>query len=63
LLDLLAQAILSEGLKVIAAGANPMLLTRGLDKGAAALLAELTRMAQPLHGRGDAAHDQQRVVV
>jgi chaperonin GroEL len=51
----LAQAILSEGLKVIAAGASPLLLKRGLDKGAAALLAELTRMAQPVHGRGDIA--------
>jgi chaperonin GroEL len=51
----LAQAILSEGLKVLAAGANPMLLKRGLDKGAVALLAELTRMAQPVHGRGDIA--------
>jgi chaperonin GroEL len=51
----LAQAILAEGLKVIAGGANPMQLKRGLDKGAVALLAELTRMAQPVHDRGDIA--------
>src|SRR5436305_12752662 len=37
----LAQAIVTEGLKMVAAGANPMLLTRGLHKGAAALVAEL----------------------
>ncbi|HEX2772219.1 MAG TPA: TCP-1/cpn60 chaperonin family protein, partial [Micromonosporaceae bacterium] len=32
----LAQAIVTEGLKVVAAGANPMLIKRGLDKGAEA---------------------------
>ncbi len=33
----LAQAIVTEGLKNVAAGANPMLLKRGIDKGVAAL--------------------------
>jgi chaperonin GroEL len=33
----LAQAIVNEGMKNVAAGANPMLLKRGLDKGVAAL--------------------------
>src|SRR3989454_7311959 len=32
----LAQAIITEGMKVVAAGANPMLIKRGLDKGAEA---------------------------
>ena len=32
----LAQAIVTEGLRNVAAGANPMLLKRGIDKGAAA---------------------------
>src|SRR6266542_6792631 len=35
----LAQAIVTEGLRVVAAGANPMLIKRGLDKGAEALVA------------------------
>src|SRR5215216_3174395 len=35
----LAQAIVTEGLRNVTAGANPMLLKRGLDKGAAALVA------------------------
>src|SRR5438876_2028159 len=33
----LAQAIVNEGLKNLAAGANPMLLKRGLEKGTAAI--------------------------
>src|SRR6059036_399362 len=33
-----AQAIVTEGLKNIAAGANPMLLKRGLEKGGAAVV-------------------------
>ena len=52
----LAQAIVTEGLKMVAAGANPMLLKRGLDKGAAALVAELTRLATPVRDRADIAH-------
>src|SRR6266508_4030425 len=34
----LAQAIISEGLKNLAAGANPMILRRGLEKGAEAVI-------------------------
>src|SRR5512138_2804479 len=34
----LAQSIVTEGLKNVAAGANPMLLKRGLDKGNAAIV-------------------------
>lgn len=52
----LAQAILAEGHKVIAAGANPMLLKRGLDKGAAAVLAELQHLAIPVRDHADIAH-------
>src|SRR5438045_705044 len=37
----IAQAIVTEGLKNIAAGANPMLLKRGLEKGVGALVAEV----------------------
>jgi chaperonin GroEL len=52
----LAQSIITEGLKMVAAGANPMLLKRGLDKGADALVAELKRLAKPVRDRADIAH-------
>ena len=39
----LAQAIVNEGLKNVAAGANPMLLKRGIEKGVAALSAKRSR--------------------
>ncbi len=44
----LAQAIVHEGLRNVAAGANPMLLKRGLDLGVAAILARIREMAQPV---------------
>src|SRR5690606_8708990 len=43
----LAQAILREGLKAVAAGFNPMDLKRGIDKGAAALVEELKKLSKP----------------
>ncbi len=52
----LAQAIVTEGLKVVAAGANPMLLKRGLDKAAEAIVAELRGLAKPVRDRADIAH-------
>src|SRR6266542_2483813 len=52
----LAQSIVTEGLKMVAAGANPMLLKRGLDKGAEALVAELKRLAKPVRDHADIAH-------
>src|SRR5919201_290989 len=52
----LAQSIVNEGLKVVAAGANPMLLKRGLDKGADAVVAELKSLAKPVRDRADIAH-------
>jgi chaperonin GroEL len=41
----LAQAIVNEGLKNVAAGANPMLLKRGIEKGVAALSANVKSQA------------------
>ncbi|MGC8780356.1 MAG: chaperonin GroEL [Anaerolineae bacterium] len=41
----LAQAIVNEGLKNVAAGANPMLLKRGIEKGVAALSAHIKSQA------------------
>jgi len=42
----LAQAIVKEGLKNVAAGANPMDLKRGIDKAVAAIVADLEKQAQ-----------------
>ena len=42
----LAQAIVKEGLKNVAAGANPMDLKRGIDKAVEAIVADLTKQAQ-----------------
>ncbi len=52
----LAQAIVTEGLKMVAAGANPMMIRRGLDRGAEALIAKLREMATPIRDRADIAH-------
>jgi len=43
----LAQAILREGHKAVAAGFNPMDLKRGVDKASAALVEELKQLSQP----------------
>jgi chaperonin GroEL len=42
----LAQAIVTAGLKNVAAGANPMDLKRGIDKAVEAIIAELRKMSQ-----------------
>ena len=42
----LAQSIVSTGMKNITAGANPMLIKRGIDKATAALVAELKKIAK-----------------
>jgi chaperonin GroEL len=43
----LAQAIIREGLKAVAVGANPMDLKRGIDKAAAAAIEELRKLSIP----------------
>ncbi|OOF46225.1 chaperonin GroEL [Rodentibacter trehalosifermentans] len=43
----LAQAIVSEGLKAVAAGMNPMDLKRGIDKAVSAVVAELKTLSKP----------------
>ena len=43
----LAQAVLREGLKAVAAGFNPMDLKRGVDKASLALVGELQEQSQP----------------
>ena len=44
----LAQAIVTEGLRNVAAGADPMALKRGLDQGLRAVVDELRDMAEPV---------------
>ncbi|HEV8130301.1 MAG TPA: chaperonin GroEL [Acidobacteriota bacterium] len=47
----LAQAIYREGVKNVAAGANPMALKRGIDKAVEAAVAEIKTMSTPVGGR------------
>jgi chaperonin GroEL len=47
---LLAQAIFREGVKMVAAGANPMALKRGIDKAVERVVEEIKRMAKPVKG-------------
>jgi chaperonin GroEL len=49
----LAQAIIAEGMKNITAGANPMILRRGLEKGGEAVVACLKEIAKPVKGNSD----------
>jgi len=44
----LAEAILEEGMKNVAAGANPMLLKRGIEKAVDAVVGEIKRIAKPV---------------
>lgn len=43
----LAQAIVNEGLKAVAAGMNPMDLKRGIDKAVSAVVTELKNLSKP----------------
>ena len=47
---ILAQAIFREGVKHVAAGANPMALKRGIDKAVEMAIAEVKKMAKPVSG-------------
>jgi chaperonin GroEL len=46
----LAQAIFREGVKTVAAGANPMALKRGIDKAVERATAEIKRLSKPVKG-------------
>src|SRR5437879_3314374 len=61
----LAQAIVREGLKNVAAGANPMLLKSGIEKAVAQVVAEILKAATPVEEResiarvaANAAHER-----
>ena len=47
----LAQAILAEGLKSVAAGIDPMDIKRGIDKGVEAVTAEVKKLSTPCKDR------------
>lgn len=51
----LAQAIVSEGLKNIQAGANPMVLRRGIEKAVAALVVELQNRSKKIVNKEEIA--------
>ena len=52
---LLAQAIVSEGLKNLAAGANPMVMKKGIAKAAAAAIEAMKANSQKVNGSDDIA--------
>src|SRR5881398_109781 len=46
----LAQAIFREGVKTVAAGANPMALKRGIEKAVEKAISEIQKLAKPVKG-------------
>ncbi|HEY8922627.1 MAG TPA: chaperonin GroEL [Candidatus Limnocylindria bacterium] len=52
----LAQAIISEGLRNVTAGANPMALKRGIERGVTAVVDEIKRLSKPVLTKDDIAH-------
>ena len=51
----LAQAMIGEGLKNLAAGANPMVMKKGIQKAAAEAVEAVKKISQPVSGTGDIA--------
>ena len=51
----LAQAMIREGLKNLAAGANPMVMKKGIKKAAAAAVESIKEISQPVSGSKDVA--------
>src|SRR5437762_625367 len=52
----LAQAMIEDGIKNIAAGANPMAVRRGIEKAAAAVAEELNKIAKPVKASEEIAN-------
>ncbi|MST31768.1 chaperonin GroEL [Acidimicrobiaceae bacterium USS-CC1] len=52
----LAQAMIAAGMEAIAAGANPMLLKRGIEAAIAEVVPRLEKMATPISGRTEMGH-------
>ena len=51
----LARAIYEEGLKLVAAGHNPMELKRGIDLSVEAIVADIKKQSKPVDGKSDIA--------
>ena len=51
----LAQAMINEGLKNLAAGANPMVMKRGIQKATKAAVEAIKEISQPVNGSSDIA--------
>ncbi len=51
----LAQAMITEGLKNLAAGSNPMILRKGLEKGTEAVITEIKAMSKPVETQEEIA--------
>jgi chaperonin GroEL len=51
----LAQAIVNEGLRNLAAGANPMQLRQGIEKGVRAVVAYINEVSTPVEGKKEIA--------
>ena len=51
----LAQSIAREGIKVVAAGVNPISVKRGIDKGVSMIVAELKRISRPVETKEEIA--------
>ena len=52
---ILAQAIFTEGIKLVAAGRNPMSIKRGIDKAVEAVIASLDKLAKPTRDQKEIA--------
>ncbi|MEJ5257907.1 MAG: chaperonin GroEL [Fervidobacterium sp.] len=52
----LAQAMIKEGLKMVAAGANPILVKRGIDKAVVKVVEEIKKISKKLSSTDDIAH-------
>ncbi len=50
---ILAQAIFREGVKSVAAGANPMALKRGIEKAVERVVEEVKKLSKPVHQSGE----------
>jgi chaperonin GroEL len=52
----LAHAMVVEGLRNVAAGANPVFLKRGIDRAVEVVIEELRKLSTPVEGHDDVAH-------
>lgn len=52
----LAQAMMHDGVKLVASGANPMEVKRGIDRACTATVAALQNAARPVEGQDDIRH-------